>query len=92
MVMTKKELIRFVAIETGFSNDEVSNVLDSITTTIGNSLIGGEEVKISEFGTFKIKEVASRRNINIATGEEQYTRESHVIKFLPCGELKNAVR
>lgn len=90
--MTKKELIKFVAIETGFSNDDISYILDSITTTIGNSLIEGEEVKITEFGTFKLKNYSPRNNINIATGEKRLTKRCHLIKFVPCLELKNAVK
>lgn len=90
--MTKKELIKFVAIETGFSNDDISHILDSITTAIGNSLIEGEEVKITEFGTFKLKKYSPRNNINIATGEKRLTKQCHLIKFVPCLELKNAVK
>lgn len=90
--MTKKELIRYTSLDTGLSQEDVEAMLDSITTVIGNALIIGEDVKITEFGTFKIKEVSARRNTDISTGETRITKISHVIKFVPCIELKNAVK
>lgn len=77
--------------DTCIEEEAIEKILDSITTSIGNALILGEDVKITEFGTFKIKEVMPRRIKNVNTGEYQITDFRRKINFSPSRELKNAI-
>ncbi len=90
--MTTRELIILVKRDTGFEESEIKEILESITTNIGNCLVKEEDVKVTNFGTFNIKRHTPRRIVNIATGEEDVTRGSNYIKFNPCKELRDAVR
>lgn len=90
--MTGKELVLLVRRDTGLSEKVVKEVLDSITTNIGNCLINEESVRIKYFGTFEVKQRGFRRIINISTGEEDIAGGTNYIKFNPCKELKEAVR
>lgn len=90
--MTREELIREVGIETGYSNETVTQVLESITTVIGNTLIKGENVSIFRFGIFKTQIRKGRNIVNINTGEKQRSKDVRIIKFQPTKELKEAVR
>ena len=90
--MNGKELIILVKRDTGFDEQEIKEILDSITTNIGNCLVNEEDVKITNFGTFKIKSRAARTIVNVATGEEMIARGGNYIKFNPCRELKDAVK
>ena len=90
--MTKDELIREVGIETGYSSDEITKILDSITTVIGNTLISGEDVSIFRFGIFRTQIRKGRNIVNVHTGEPFRTKDVKVIKFQPTKELKEAVR
>lgn len=90
--MTKEELIKEVGIETGYSNEVITEILESITTTIGNTLISGEDVSIFRFGVFKTQ-IRKGRNIrNISTGKNQMSKDVRVIKFQPTRELKEAIK
>lgn len=90
--MTKAEIIKIIHNETGYSSREVSEIIDSFTTVIGNALIHGDTAKVTEFGTFKTKETAPREIVNIYTGKSQLTKIRRKIVFIPCTELKNAVK
>lgn len=90
--MTKKELAISIRNDTGYPMSEIKEIIESMTTHIGNSLIHGEQVKIQEFGTFKPKEIASRKFKNIATGEYEETSSHKKINFIPCLELKQALK
>ena len=90
--MTKDELIKEVGLDTGYSNDIITSVLDSITTQIGNALINGDNVSIFRFGIFKTQIRKGRNIVNINSGKHQRTRDVRVIKFQPTKELKEAVR
>ena len=90
--MTKEELIREVGIETGYPNEAITEILESITTVIGNTLISGEDVSIFRFGIFKTQ-IRKGRNIrNIRTGEYQMSKDVRVVKFQPTRELKQALK
>lgn len=90
--MTKKELAISIRNETGYPISEIKAIIEAMTTAIGNSLIHGEQVKIQDFGTFKTKEVSSKGFINISTGEYETTRSYTRISFIPCTELKEALK
>lgn len=90
--MTKKDLIKEVGLETGYSKVIVSSVLDSITTQIGNALINGDDVSIFRFGIFKTQIRKGRNIVNVNSGEYQKSSDVRVIKFQPTKELKDAVK
>lgn len=90
--MTKNDLIKEVGLDTGYSNEVVATILDSITTQIGNALINGDNVSIFRFGVFKTRIRKGRNIVNINSGKSQKTRDVRVISFRPTKELKEAVR
>ena len=90
--MTKEDLIKEVGIETGYSNEVVTDVLEAITTVIGNTLINGEDVSIFRFGVFKTQIRKGRKIMNVRTGKHQISKDVKVIKFQPTRELKEAVK
>ena len=90
--MNTKELVRRIVKETGHSNEEVTAILDTMTTIIGNALIDEEDVRLTAFGTFKNQEWKSRKIWNVGTGEYMNTKPSHRIVFVPSYELKDAIK
>ena len=90
--MNKKELLSEIEKETGYSQEVIDVVLESLTTTIGNALIDGEEVDISQFGIFKTKLWKSRRICNVNSGVSSFTHDTRVIRFQPARELKEALK
>lgn len=90
--MNKKELINAVTETTGLTKKDVTVVVDSVFDAITSTLSKGQEVKISGFGTFKVKERAERKARNIHTGEEIVVPPSKTASFKPAKVLKESLK
>ena len=90
--MTLSELVKATASEAGVSQTTVHNVLNNAFICMGKTLATGEDVKISGFGSWKVKESAPRKARNPKTGESVEVPASHRIAFVPSGDLKEAVK
>jgi len=90
--MNKKELIKAVATKTGFSQKDITEVVDVILGTISDTLVDGNEVNIAGFGKFLVQERAAREGVNPRTGEALHIEASKTPKFKPGKALKDAVK
>lgn len=86
------ELANLIKKETGYNKKDIKNIIDAMTTCIGNSLIDGEDVHIYKFGTFKLKHYDERKIRNITTGKVQIASGYNKIVFEPTRELKKAIK
>lgn len=76
---------------TRYPRKQIEEILNEFTTTVGNYLIDGEDVRLCKFGTFKNKVWHGRTIANIATGETYITKDKNRISFDASKELKDAV-
>jgi DNA-binding protein HU-beta len=90
--MNKKELIKSVVETTGLSKKDVTVAVDSVFEQITSALSQGKDVKISGFGTFKVKERAARKARNPQSGEEIMIEARKVPTFKPAKQLKELVK
>lgn len=77
--MEKGELISEVAKTSGISEEEALKVIDAFTDTIKESLIKGEKITISGFGTFSLSKRKPREFVNPKTQQVHSIPE----RFLP---------
>ena len=89
--VTRMDLGDAVFREVGLSRHESSLLVESILEHISTSLIKGETVKISSFGTFSTREKKSRIGRNPKTGIEAEINARRVITFRPSNLMKNKV-
>ncbi|MBQ9124557.1 MAG: HU family DNA-binding protein [Acholeplasmatales bacterium] len=68
--MNKSELVAIVADSANLTKKEAENVIDSFLDAIADALVEGDKVVLSGFGTFEVRERASRSGLNPRTGEE----------------------
>jgi len=93
--VTRAQLSEAVYQEVGLSRNESADLVESVLKEIEESLIRGETVKISSFGSFYVREKGRRIGRNPKTGEEVpilprrvlVFRASHVLKDRINGEL-----
>lgn len=90
--MNKKELIKAVVEATRLPKKDVTVAVDSVFEQITSALSQGKDVKISGFGTFKVKERAERKARNIHTGEEIVVPPSKTASFKPAKALKESLK
>ncbi|WP_216598394.1 HU family DNA-binding protein [Phaeobacter sp. 11ANDIMAR09] len=87
--LTKAELIRAVAEETGQSQDAIEKTLAALTNKIIQTVKNGNDVTLSGFGTFKRKENSARKGRNPATGEAIDIAASSSLSFKQAQAVKD---
>ena len=89
--LTKKDIINANYMQIGFSKKIADNLFDDIIESIIENLIEHKKIKISNFGTFIIREKKSRPGRNFQTKEKKLIKERKVILFKPSKEFKNFI-
>ena len=75
----------------GFSKKISESLFDDIFDVIVDNLIKYKKLKISNFGTFILKNKKSRPGYNFKTKEKKIIKERNVVLFKPSKEFKNFV-
>ena len=86
--MSKKDLIDAVAKDAELTKEKAGVAVDAVLEHIRGSLRKGEEVRIPDFGTFKVAQRKARDGRNPATGATIKIPASRVPKFSPSKGLK----
>ena len=68
--LTRMDLSEAVFRELGLSRNESADLVESVLEKICASVVAGEQVKISSFGTFSIRQKSARVGRNPKTGQE----------------------
>ena len=78
---TRSTLSEAVFKSVGLSRNESSNLVDSVFSEILDSLINGDDVKISSFGTFVVRQKKERIGRNPKTKIEVMISSRNVVTF-----------
>ena len=89
--MTKADIVEAVSSKCGFSKKESSDLVEGVFLLIKGCLESGEDLKISGFGKFEVKQKKRRRGRNPQTGETLEISARRVLSFKPSQILKSAV-
>lgn len=89
--LTRLDLSEAVFREVGLSRNESAQLVESILSHLSDALVAGEQVKISSFGTFSVRDKAARVGRNPKTGEEVPISPRRVLTFRPSHLMKDRV-
>lgn len=89
--LTRMDLSEAVFREVGLSRNESSELVESVLNHMSDALVRGEQVKISSFGTFSVREKSERIGRNPKTGEEATIKPRRVLSFRPSHLMKSRV-
>jgi len=89
--LTKKDIINSIYMQIGFSKKISEYLFDDIFDCIVNNLTKHNKLKISNFGTFTIKNKKSRPGLNFRTKEKRIISERNVVLFKPSKEFKEFI-
>lgn len=81
--LNRVELIKEIALGADISNEKGEHALNAILGNIEKSLLNGQSVQITGFGTFAIKSRAARVGRNPKTGQALEIAASESVKFTP---------
>lgn len=91
--MTKTDLINAIFTKAGLNTKaKAEETLDAFIKCLEDALVSDKEIRINDFGTFKVIERAAREGRNPRTGEKINIPASKSIKFTPSKNLKEALK
>ena len=91
MALTKAHIIEAIAEQIGFPQNHSSELVESLLELIKGTLESGEDVMISNFGKFCVKEKWERRGRNPATREDMQLPARRVVTFKCSGKLRDKI-
>jgi len=89
MKVNKARLVDHLYRNSGFLRDESSTTVESLLEIIKKTLESGEDILISGFGKFIVKEKNKRRGRNPATGKDLFLDARRVVIFKCSKNLKD---
>ena len=88
MTLTKSHLIDAIAGQNGYTKKKSTETVETILELIKSELASGDDVLISGFGKFCVKEKRERRGRNPATGEDMMLAPRKVVTFRCSRQLR----
>ena len=89
--ITRADLAEAVYEEVGLSRNESSDLVETVLDEVAKALVDGDNVKISSFGSFTIREKGERIGRNPKTGVEVPILPRKVLVFRASHILKDRV-
>lgn len=89
--LTRADLAEAVYEQVGLSRNESSDLVEQVLDEVMNALISGENVKLSSFGSFSIREKGERIGRNPKTGVEVPITPRRVLVFRASHVLKDRI-
>lgn len=86
--MTKAEIARIVHERVGLSKKESAQIVEAVLDVVRESLVEGEDVKLSGFGHFMVRQKHARRGRNPKTGSDITIAPRSVVTFRASQLLK----
>ena len=90
--LTKAQLAELLFEQIGLNKRESKDMIDAFFDLISDSLVDGQDVKISSFGNFQIRTKAPRPGRNPRTGESIPIKARRVVTFHASHKLKALIQ
>lgn len=91
MTLTKVQLVESIQSKTGFIKNKSSEIVETCLEIMKSTLESGEDVMISGFGKFGVKEKKERKGRNPATGDAMMLAPRKVVTFKCSGKLRERI-
>src|SRR3990170_4045414 len=89
--LTRADLSEAVHRQVGLSRTESADLVKSVLDIMTDTLVTGDTVKLSSFGTFMVRQKSGRLGRNPKTGEEVPITPRRVLVFRPSQVMKNII-
>ena len=91
MTLTKDIVVTALSKETGYLLNQSAELIVTPLELIKSSLASGDDVLISSFGKFCVREKRKRKGRNPATGEDMMLDARRVVTFKCSGQLRDKI-
>ena len=89
--LTKKDLVNLIYMQLGYSKQISENLINDFLLTILNNIKKEKKLKLSNFGTFTLRQKNSRIGRNPKTKETKEISSREVVLFKPSKEFKDFI-
>jgi len=91
-IVGRQEITKSIAKRSGLTQKKAAEVLEATLTSIRESLEQGQEVRLVNFGSFKVRRSAARQGVNPRDRNQKITVPAKErVRFSPGKELANAI-
>jgi integration host factor subunit alpha len=91
MALIKSQIVEEISNKSGFTRKKSADVVETLLEIVKSTLSSGEDVLISGFGKFCVKEKNTRRGRNPATGETMMLASRKVVTFKCSQKLRDQI-
>lgn len=91
ITVTRADVAEIICKEVGLSRKDASDILDNVLDEVVQELVVGNDVKLSSFGTFSLKDKNKRMGRNPKTGVEAEISPRRVISFKPSQTMRKII-
>jgi len=91
MALTKHDIVEQVCNGLGFPKNRSVEITESLLEIIKSNLASGDDVLVSGFGKFCVKDKKERKGRNPATDEDLMLPARRVVTFKCSGKLRDKV-
>ena len=91
MALTKAQIVETICNQIGFSKNKSLEVVETLLEIIKSRLESCEDVLISNFGKFCVKQKDERKGRNPATGDAMMLAPRKVVTFKCSGKLRDRI-
>ena len=91
MTLTKAHIVKEVAEQNGYPKNQSFEIIETLLEIIKRTLESGDDVLVSRFGKFCVKEKYERRGRNPATGEDMMMEPRRVVTFNCSGKWRDRI-
>lgn len=89
--LTRKELARIINEKLGISQRSAAELVDQVFSTLKESLLKEEPVKLVQFGTFTVRKKSPRMGRNPRTGETMEITRRSMVSFKASKALREKI-
>jgi len=89
--MTKADIVEKIQAGTGMTRKESAEMMEEVISIIKSALEQGENLKISGFGSFVVKQKNNRKGRNPQTGEAMTIASRRIVTFKPSTILREVI-
>ena len=91
MALTKTDIVEQIQQQFSISGDKAKEITESLLEIIKSNLASGDDVLISGFGKFCVKDKTARKGRNPATGASVILPARRVVTFKCSAKLREQV-
>lgn len=91
MTLTKAELVKAIVEKAGFQRNKAIDTFETLMEIIKGSLASGEDVMVSRFGKFCVRDKGARKGRNPASGDDIILGPRRVVAFRCSDSLRDKI-